>query len=343
MEEALAALLATALWPVLAGVIVVCLIALAKGADWLVREAVTLSGRSGIPKVVIGATIVSIGTTTPEAVVSVLAAVSGRPGLALGNAVGSIIADTGLILGLACLIAPLPLERRIVNRQGWIQFACGVVLVLASLPFGNLGQTFVQGGQLPRIAGILFLLGLFVYLFVSVRWAREGGTTVEDVLAETPEPEHSALPVVLLKLLAAIVVVVASSWVLIPAVAEAATRLRVPESIIAATMVAFGTSLPELVTAVTAARHGHGELGVGNIIGADILNVLFVAGASAAVTPGGLHCPPHFFSLYFPSMLLVLGVFRLGVFTSGSHLRRPFGVVLLATYVTVTVLSYAIT
>lgn len=341
MEEALAALLAKAPWFVLAGVVVVCLVFLAKGADWLVREAVTLSGRSGIPKVVIGATIVSIGTTTPEAVVSVLAAITGRPGLALGNAVGSIIADTGLILGLACLIAPLPLQRRIVNRQGWLQFACGVALVLAALPYGDLGQTFVSGGRLPRVVGLIFLAGLVAYLVVSVHWAREAP---EEVLEEVSLPEEaSPIATVLLKLVAAIAFVVASSWVLIPAVAEAAMRLQVPESIIAATMVAFGTSLPELVTAVTAARQGHGELAVGNIVGADILNVLFVAGASAAVTRGGLQCPPHFFTLYFPSMLLVLVVFRVGIFTSGSHLRRPFGFVLMGTYIAVTILSYVVT
>lgn len=344
MEEELAQLLATAPWFLLAGVIVACLLILAKGADWLVREAVTLSGRSGIPKVVIGATIVSIGTTTPEAVVSVLAAVTGRPGLALGNAVGSIITDTGLILGLACLIAPLPLERRIVNRQGWLQFACGIALVIACLPFGNLGQIWTDGGRLPRFLGVLFLFGLLAYLFASVRWARQGGSIAEEVLEEASlRAGRRSLPAVLLKLLGAIAVVVASSWVLIPAVAEAAMRLQVPESIIAATMVAFGTSLPELVTAVAAARRGHGELAVGNIVGADILNVLFVAGASAAATRGGLQCPPHFFSLYFPSMLLVLIVFRFGIFASGSHLRRPFGFVLLATYLVVTVLSYVIT
>jgi cation:H+ antiporter len=344
MEEALAELLAKAPWIILAGVIVVCLFLLAEGAEWLVREAVTLSSRSGIPKVVVGATIISIGTTTPEAVVSVLAAITSRPGLALGNAVGSIIADTGLILGLACLIAPLPLQRRIVNRQGWLQFACGVALVLSCLPFGNLGQVFTEGGRLPRVMGLVFLLGLAAYLVVSVRWARQGNLASDDVVEEAShKEERSSITAVALKLIAAIVVVVASSWVLIPAVSEAAMRLQVPESIIAATMVAFGTSLPELVTAVTAARHGHGELAVGNIVGADILNVLFVAGASAAVTRGGLQCPAHFFTLYFPSMLLVLIVFRVGIFTSGSHLRRPFGFALLGTYIAVTILSYVVT
>ena len=104
----------------LVGVIIVMIGSLGKSADWLVSEVVVLSERSGLPKVVIGATIVSIGTTLPEAAVSVLAALKGQPTLALGNAVGSIICDTGLILGLACLISPLPLLRSMVNRQGWL-------------------------------------------------------------------------------------------------------------------------------------------------------------------------------------------------------------------------------
>jgi len=105
-------------------------------------------------------------------------------------------------------------------------------------------------------------------------------------------------------------------------------------------LVAFGTSLPEFVTAVTAARKGHGELAVGNVIGANILNVLFVAGASAAVTRQGLDAPPQFFKLLFPTMLVIMVVFRVGVWTSSTHLRRSFGAVLLAVYAAVTALSY---
>jgi cation:H+ antiporter len=343
MEEWLAEIIAEFSWPILAGLIGLCLALLAKGADWLVEEAVTLSERSGIPKVIVGATVVSLGTTTPEAVVSVLAAFQGRPGLALGNAVGSIICDTGLILGLACLISPLPLDRRIVNRQGWIQFGCGVLLVVACLPLGSLGTVFMAGGQLPRWIGFAFLLLLVVYLYKSVKWSSEGDLPSADLVRLGELEERTAgvsIPIVVLKLIVAVVGVVASSWVLIPAVSEAAVRLSVPESIIAATLVAFGTSLPELVTAVTAAYRGHGELAVGNIVGADILNVLFVAGAAAAATAGGLVAPAHFFTLYFPSMLAILVVFRVGIFLSGDRLKRPFGAVLLGTYVLVSILSY---
>ena len=131
--------------------------------------------------------------------------------------------------------------------------------------------------------------------------------------------------------------------VLIPAVQEAATRLHVPEDVIAATLVAFGTSLPELVTAVAAARRGHGELAVGNVVGANVLNVLFVAGAAAAVTPAGLAAEGHFFSVLYPAMLFILVVLQLGMVGSRDRLKRPFGFVLIAAYGACLALSYLVT
>jgi cation:H+ antiporter len=343
MEEILAEFMAQLHWLLLAGVVVASLFFLAKGADWLVEEAVILSERSGIPKVIIGATVVSLGTTTPEAVVSVLAALQGFPGLALGNAVGSIICDTGLILGLACLISPLPLDRQIVNRQGWVQFASGFLLVAACSPWLNMAEVFSEGGRLPQGLGFLFLIMLLGYLYLSIRWSQQSKSTpILDRVESVSTDQPGSMLFVVVKLLVAIGLVVGSSWVLIPTIRETAMRLSVPESIIAATMVAFGTSLPELVTAVTAARQGHGELAVGNVVGADILNVLFVAGASAAVTREGLFAPNHFFFLYFPSMLFVLTVLRVGIFVSRTHLKRSFGAVLIATYLLVTVLSYTL-
>lgn len=319
--------------------IALMLYVLGKGADILIDEAVVLSEHWGVPKVLIGATIVSLGTTTPEAAVSVLAAVQGSAELALGNAVGSILCDTGLILGIAALIAPLPLDRAIVNRQGWVQLGSGVLLVVACLPFTALGTTLSTGGRLPQMAGLGFLGLLVIYLWLSVRWTRDGAAS--SLLSDGTEREDTGSSWVgLVKLIVGIGIVVGSSWILIPAVREAAMRLHIPPSIIAATLVAFGTSLPELVTAVTAARRGHGELAVGNIVGADILNVFFVAGAAAAVTAGGLPAAPYFFRLLFPAMLVVLVVFRCGIFLSGSTLKRPFGVVLIGMYIAVTVLSY---
>lgn len=323
-------------------IIAITLYLLGKGADILVDEAVTLSTRWGIPQTLIGATIVSLGTTTPEAAVSVFAAVQGDPDIALGNAVGSIICDTGLILGTAALIAPLPLNRKIVNRQGWLQLGAGFLLVIACLPFGSLGTTLSEGGRLPRLMGFVFLILLAAYMWQSIRWSRDADSDI-TMEPEQTHDESANTALVVVKLLFGILLVVAASSVLIPAVKIVAERVKVPESIIAATLVAFGTSLPEFVTAVTAARRGHGALAVGNVIGADILNVLFVAGASAAVTGGGLEAPTHFFRLLFPLMLFILIVFRVGIFVSGDSLKRPFGVILIAAYLFVTILSYKIT
>ena len=310
-----------------------------RGAQLLVREAIALSLRWGLSTAVIGATVVSLGTTLPEAAVSVFAALKGDATIALGNAVGSIICDTGLILGLATLINPLRFDRTIVNRQGWIQFGAGILLVVACLPFASLGSVFVNGGRLLQITGFAFIGLLVWYLWGSVARLR---SRADRVAPEEIHDEKANTWIVIAKLLFGIVLVLVSSRILIPAAQEMAIRMHVPPSIIAATLIAFGTSLPELATVITAARKGHGELAIGNIIGADILNVLFVGGLSAAVTPAGLAAPAHFFRYLFPAMLLVLVVFRVGTLSSRDHLGRPFGIILLLVYLAITGFSLSL-
>ena len=342
MEEALKEFLGDRSSLALLGVIAVCLVALGKFADMVVDYAVNLSERSGIPKVVIGATVVSLGTTAPEVAVSVLAAFKGNPGLAMGNAVGSIICDTGLILGVACLIRPLTIPWDIASRQGWVQLASGCLLVLLSIPWADPLSPYTDGaaGNFPQWAGFLFLVLLAVYLWVSVKWSvglGSNGAGSDPSLEPGEETDdensaHASASLLIVKIVLALTGVVLSASILIPAVTILAERMNVPEAIIAATLVAFGTSLPELVTAVQAARKGHGDLAVGNIIGADILNALFVAGAAAAVTPAGLTVDPSFFRLAFPAMLFVLIVFRIGIYVCRTELTKRFGLVLLAAY-----------
>ena len=206
MEEAIHHFVLELHWTLLALMIAVSLAVLGKAADLLVDEAVALSERSGIPKAVVGATIVSLGTTAPEVAVSVFAAIEGRPGLALGNAVGSVICDTGLILGLACLVAPLRLDRKIVNRQGWMQIGAAVALVAACFPWMNPSAAFSQGGNLPRFVGFIFLAALALYLWQSIRWARaeNGGVS----LAEHEGDVGASLSLVVAKLLGSIALVV---------------------------------------------------------------------------------------------------------------------------------------
>ncbi|MFW6213548.1 MAG: calcium/sodium antiporter [Spirochaetota bacterium] len=343
-------------WPTSAILLVIAaaLAVLSKGADLLVDNAVILSLRSGIPKVVIGATVVSLGTTLPEAAVSIFAAIQGNPDLALGNAVGSIICNTALIIGASALIRPLPVHRDVTDRQGWIQFGVAVLLVVAALVSLLGGARAGAGaggwvGRIPQWVGLVFIAMLVTYLVMSIRQSRsQRGAAVslepplEPPLEEGQEVEHPGVIVPILLLALGVGLVVFASRVLIPAVEIVAGRAGIPQSIIAATLVALGTSLPELTTAITASRKGHGELAVGNVIGANILNVLFVVGASAAVTAGGLAVPTIFFALQFPAMLVMTFVFRGVTLRKASLVTRTWGVALLVLYVVYIAASYAL-
>ena len=307
---------------------------LSKGADILVDQAVSLSIRWGIPKMIIGATIVSLGTTLPEATVSVLAAINGNPDMALGNAIGSIICDTGLIIGIAALIGSLPVDKKTIDRQGWIQIAAALLLSLIALPFYKSGV----GGHLPQWVGFLFLLLLAVYLYTMMKWSMTSGVDEGALLDE----KKSSVLIQLLTLVLGITMVILSSKILIGSVEVTALRLGVPQSIIAATLVAFGTSLPELMTAITSVRKGHGELAVGNIIGADILNVLFVVGATAAATKGGLVVPIHFYYVQIPTMLIVLTLFRFFSKNAKDVISKKEGAALLLFYTIYLILNFTV-
>lgn len=316
--------------------IAVCILILLKGADWMIDGAVHLARRTGLPRIVIGATVISLGTTTPEAVVSVMAAWMGNPGLALGNGVGSIIADTGLIFGLTCIMARVPVNRFILNRTGWVQVGAATLLVLIALG----ARIFNPANPvLQRWVGIVFLLLLGGYMYITYRWAKQG---LSDAQAGEEE-ESSEMPGqgrCWLSLLGGLLCVVVGARILVPAVAQIATRLGVPEDVIAATMVAFGTSLPELMTAIAAVRKGHPEIMVGNIVGADVLNCLFVIGAAAASRP--LSVPPDFYSFHFPAMILILYLFRAFIFMNrDGQFKKWQGIWLFGIYLVYLILQYA--
>lgn len=325
-------------------VIIAALLTLSKGADLLVDEAVTLSARWGIPKVIIGATIVSLGTTLPEASVSVAAAIGGDPDIALGNALGSIICDSSLIIGIASLIRPLPVHRSSTNHQSLLQVGAGILLVLAALPWSSLATILEIPGVIPRWMGFIFIALLLIYLFNSFVRAKRGVIEPVDYTDETNlvDEDPSPIPVVIVKLIIGLTLIIISSRILIPAVQQTAGRIGIPKSIIAATLVAFGTSLPELVTAVQASRKGHGELAVGNIIGADILNILFVVGVATAVTPGGLAVPTYFYWFHLPFMMLALLLFRAFLTIGRPVIGRIHGIVLVGVYVLYSVLGYVV-
>jgi cation:H+ antiporter len=324
---------------------------LVRGADWLVDGASGLAYRLGISKVIVGATIVSLGTTSPEAAVSVMAAWTGQPGLALGNAVGSIIADTGLIFGLGCLLAVLPADRFVLKRQGWVQF--GAAALLCAICYG----AFVLAGDqatLGRWVGFLLVALLVGYLFISVQWSRAHRKGEPFQMDEAEDAERKAGKS-LLKLsvmgLAGLILVILSSRGLIISVTELAeVHWFVPKVVIAATLVALGTSLPELVIGIRSIMKGHQEILVGNVIGADILNVLFVVGAAAVAAPLPIveqtaSIPRIALYLHLPVMMAILILFRVFIHgaTKSGTFRRWQGAPLVLIYVAYVVVQYVVT
>ena len=312
-----------------------CIFILSKGADWMIDGVVHLARRTGLPRIVIGATIVSLGTTTPEAFVSVMAAWMGNPGLALGNGVGSIIADTGLIFGLTCLLTRVPVNRFILDRTGWVQVGAATLLVAIGVAALGMNPT---APILGRWVGVVFLVLLAVYMYATYTWARQGAESV----AAGEEVDASvlfSLTKCWLLLIVGLLGVVIGARILVSTAAELAARLGMPEDVIAATIVAFGTSLPELMTAIASVRKGHPEIMVGNIVGADVLNCLFVIGAAAVAKP--LIIPPNFYSFHFPAMLLILYPFRIFIFMNKEgDFRRWQGGWLLGVYLVYVILQY---
>ena len=314
--------------------IVICIGVLSKGADWLIDGAVSLAGRTGLPQIVIGATIVSLGTTAPEAFVSVMAACTGNPGMSLGNGVGSIIADTGLILGLACIISRIPINKFILNRTAWIQVSSATLVVVIAVA----AKIIMPEPMIKRSIGFFLLILLVLYMYAAYYWAKTGSG--QEMREKEEKAEESGVVKSLIMIFGGLFLVIGSARILVFSCSEVAIRFGVPEDVVAATLVALGTSLPELMTAFAAIRKGHPEIMVGNIVGADVLNCLFVIGASASAMP--LAIPPNFYIFHFPVMLLILYSFRvfISIQDKKGYFERWQGAWLLGIYLLYVISQY---
>ena len=326
--------------------IVVSIALLVIGADRAVAAAAKLASELGISKIIIGATVVSLGTTAPEAVVSVKAAFAGNGGTSLGNGIGSVICDTALIFGLCCLITPIPMDKFIMKRHGWIQLGSGVLLALlvagAWAVSGDVNQIWLGKG-----AGIFLLILLVGYLYMSAVWGKKHAACLPDLDDEDEDDSEEAKAKSrsfgatmrnLFWLVVGLGLVVGGAEFLLGSVNQLCVIYEVPDAVMAATLVAFGTSLPELVTALTALRKGHTELLVGNVIGADILNIIFVIGASAFAVP--LRVTSEVLVIQIPMMLLALLMLKLFSFTKGGYFKRWQGIPLLAVQAMLVILLY---
>ena len=281
------------------------------GGETLVRGAVALAARLNVSPLVIGVTVVGVGTSMPELVTSVQAGLIGSPGIAYGNIVGSNIANILLILGVSALMWPMAVERATLRRDG-------LAMAMGTAIFALVAMTL----PMPRWAGALLIAILAGYLLWTIRTDEHAGVTVED---DPPAPLSRAVAVTLLGL----VLVVAGGAFLVDGAVALARGLGVADAVIGVTIVAVGTSLPELITSVMAALRRQAEVALGNVLGSNLFNLLGIGGATALMAPGPV--PAAILARDLPVMLAATAVI-LALAWIGARLSRVDGVFLLAGY-----------
>ena len=285
---------------------------LVKGADWFVEGAACIAKKLGIPQLVIGLTIVAMGTSMPEAAVSVTAAMQQNAGITVGNVVGSNILNILIILGITAIITNVTIQRSTLHYE--IPFMLAVTALL--LGFG------ITGGRITFMEGVIFWLFFLAYLGYLFVMARKENAEEEGAVKDFP-----IWKCLLLMVLGGILVVKGSDFA-VSGASAIARYFGMSERFIGLTIVALGTSLPELVTSVTAARRGNAGIAIGNIVGSNIFNILFVIGTAALI------CPVPFERKFIADTVIAIGagvVLWLGTFRN-RELRKPCGIVMLLCY-----------
>ena len=246
---------------------------LIKGGDWFVDSAVGIAKRFRVPEIIIGATVVSIGTTLPEVMVSVTAAVNHNGAIAYGNAIGSIICNTALIAALTIAIRPAPVDRKTIGTPVLFFFASAAIYLVAAYIFG----------RFDRWLGIVMLLVFGAYMGMTIYKGFKNPMGGHEE-AEQEENGGSLLKDIIVLIISAALIAVGADMLEGSSV-SLATMAGIPTEVVGVTVVALCTSLPELVTAITALVKGHGALSLGNIIGANIFNLVLVSGAAVTISP----------------------------------------------------------
>ena len=304
-------------------------IALIGGGELLVRGASNLAAAAKISPLIIGLTVVAFGTSAPELAVSIQSCYAGNTDLAVGNAVGSNISNLLLILGASALAAPLAVSLRLFRLDIPAMIVAAVVLML-----------FGWDGKLVRWEGAVCFLGLVIYFIYTIRQGRRESAiaAAETQLAEqeiTYDPKTSSawdLSLDILKLIFGLAfLIIGADW-LVDACVELAKGFGVSELVIGLTVVAIGTSLPELVTSLMASLRGQRDLAVGNVVGSNILNILLVLGLSSVVAPDGINVDRQSLAFDIP-VLIAMSVAAIPVFFSGMVISRVEGTAMLLYYV----------
>ena len=298
---------------------------LIKGGDWFVDSAVGIAKRFRVPEIIIGATVVSIGTTLPEVMVSVTAAVNNNGAIAYGNAIGSIICNTALIAALTIAIRPAPVNKKAIVTPVIFFFASVAIYLVAAYIFG----------RFDRWLGIVMLVVFAAYMATTIYKGFKN--PVEPHEDEEQDGKSGSLVKDLIVLAISAALIAVGADMLEGSSVSLATMAGIPAEVVGVTIVALCTSLPELVTAVTALAKGHGALSLGNIIGANIFNLVLVSGAAVTISPFAIPEGSKLFGyntsqlFEIPLMIAVMALMTLPALFKGK-LYRWQGVALLGVY-----------
>lgn len=301
------------------------LVFLIKGGDWFVDGATGIARRFRLPELLIGATVVSIGTTLPEVMVSTTSALSGHGEIAYGNAIGSVICNTALIAAITVAVRPGAVDPKSLRLP--VAFFFTAAAIYAGVAYTT--------GYFSRITGFLLLAMFLAYMAATV--AQMKSQAAARPAAPQPEAEQNSMLKDAVLLVAGAALIAVGADLLVDNGTRIAQALGVPESVIALTFVALGTSLPELVTAITSLLKGHGALSLGNVIGANLFNLVLVSGVSVALAPFSIPQASTIAGrntslvLDIPVMFFVMALLTLPALKRGK-LSRPQGVALLLVY-----------
>lgn len=316
---------------------VVGLILLVKGGDWFVDSASAIAKRLHVPEIIIGATVVSIGTTLPEVMVSTTAALNQNGAIAYGNAIGSIICNTALIAALTIAIRPAPVNKKAIRMPVLFFFISAAIYLVAAYGFGSF----------DRWLGIVMLIVFVLYMILTVRQGFKNPVAPEPQEAEAEQEKKGNMLTDILLLVVSAALIAFGADMLEGSSVSLALMAGIPTEVVGVTVVALCTSLPELVTAITALAKGHGALSLGNIIGANIFNLVLVSGVAVTLSPFAVPQGSTIFGantsfvLELPVMVAVMALMTLpAVFK--KKLFRWQGVTLLCIYAVFVVLQVLI-
>ena len=306
---------------------IVGLLFLIKGGDWFVDGASALARRFHLPELLIGATVVSIGTTLPEVMVSTMSAVSGHGEIAYGNAIGSVICNSALIAAITIAVRPGKVDPKTLRVPVAFFFAAAAIYCVAAYAMG----------EFTRPLGFVMLAMFVAYMVANVLQMKKAPAAAEaEAEAESAGEEMSLAKTLVLLVLGAVLIALGAN-LLVDNGTLIAQALGVPESVIALTFVALGTSLPELVTAITSLIKGHSDLSLGNVVGANVFNLVLVSGVSVALAPFTVPQSATIFGmnsslvLEIPVMIAVMVLLTAPALVKGK-LSRVQGVALLVIY-----------